>query len=79
MDNALAINFAKMKWKAIVILLIILVSLLPAYFINKYLLKVLRPRQSLGKLLVYLLSSLLLVFIYTFLIVFIIKWIFPNA
>ena len=68
-----------MRFKAIIILLIIFLSLIPAYSINKYLLKILRPRESLGRLLLYLLSSMLLVFIYTFLLVLVIKWIFPNA
>jgi len=68
-----------MRWKAIVILFIILVSLIPAYSINKYLQKIVRPRESLSKLLFYLFSTMLLVFIYTFLLVFIIKWLFPGA
>lgn len=68
-----------MKWKAIVILLIILASLAPIYSINKYLQKILRPRESLGRLFSYLLSGMLLVFVYTLLLVFLIKWIFPGA
>ena len=68
-----------MRYKAIVILLIILVSLLPAYLLNKYLQKILNPRKSLGRLILYLLSGLLLVFVYTLLLVFLIKWIFPDA
>lgn len=68
-----------MKWKAIVILLLILASLIPVYSINKYLQKILRPRQSLGRLFSYLLSGMLMVFLYTLLLVLLIKWIFPNA
>jgi hypothetical protein len=68
-----------MRWKAIVIFLIVLVSLVPAYFINKYLQKILRPRESLSRLLFYLVSGMLLVFIYTLLLVLLIKLIFPNA
>ena len=68
-----------MKWKAIVILLIILASLLPVYAINKYLQKILRPRESLPRLFSYLLGGMLLVFVYTLLLVLLIKWIFPNA
>ena len=68
-----------MKWKAIVILLIILASLLPVYAINKYLQKILRPRESLARLFSYLLGGMLLVFVYTLLLVLLIKWIFPNA
>ena len=68
-----------MKWKAIVILLIILASLIPIYSMNKYLQKLLRPRDSLVRLFSYLLSGMLLVFLYTLLLVFLIKWTFPSA
>ena len=68
-----------MKWKAIVILLIILISLIPLYSINKYLQKFLRPRESLARLFSYLLSGMLLVFLYTMLLVLLIKWVLPSA
>ncbi|HEY2722273.1 MAG TPA: hypothetical protein VGI82_11140 [Chitinophagaceae bacterium] len=68
-----------MKVKAFFILLIIIVSLLPAYSINKVLQRILRPRESLGRLFLYFLSAMALVFIYTTLLVLLIKWIFPNA
>lgn len=68
-----------MKWKAIVILLMILVSLIPVYSLNKYLQKILRPRESLARLFSYLISGMLLVFLYTLFLVFVIRWIFPNA
>ena len=68
-----------MRYKAIVILLIILASLVPAYLLNKYLQKILNPRKSLGRLIIYLLGGLLLVFVYTLLLVLLIKWIFPDA
>ena len=68
-----------MKWKAIVILLIILASLIPLYSINTSLQKFIRPRESLARLFSYLLSGMLLVFLYTLLLVLLIKWMFPNA
>jgi hypothetical protein len=68
-----------MRYKAIAILLIILVSLVPAYLLNKYLQKIINPRKSLGRLIIYLLGGLLLVFFYTLLLVLLIKWIFPGA
>ena len=68
-----------MKWKAVIILLIIIVSLIPVYSINKYLQKILQPRKSLARLLLYLLSGMLLVFLYTLLLVLVIKGIFPKA
>jgi hypothetical protein len=68
-----------MKWKAIVILLLILASLIPLYSINKILQKFIRPRESLTRLFSYLLSGMLLVFLYTMLLVLVIKWAVPNA
>jgi hypothetical protein len=68
-----------MKTRAILILLIILISLLPAFALNRYLQKSLRPRQSAGRLFTYLVSAMLLVFLYTLLLVLLITWIFPNA
>jgi hypothetical protein len=68
-----------MKWKAIVILLIILASLIPLYSINKSLQKIIRPRESLARLFSYLLSGMLLVFLYTMVLVFLVKWMFHSA
>ncbi|MBL7739599.1 MAG: hypothetical protein JNK14_10290 [Chitinophagaceae bacterium] len=68
-----------MKWKAFVILAIILLSLIPVYVANKYLQKAIRPRETLSRLFIYLLSGFVLIFGYTFLVVFIIKSLFPGA
>jgi len=71
--------FVMMKWKALAILLIIIVSLIPVYFFNKNLQKIIKPRESLGRLFLYMLFGFSLVFVYTFLVVFIIKKLFPDA
>jgi hypothetical protein len=68
-----------MKFKSLAILFIILVSLIPIYLFNKYLQKKIRPRESPGRLFLYLLSGFLLVFAFTFLVVLVIKKIFPEA
>ena len=68
-----------MKLKAIIILFIIITSLLPIYSINKYLQKIIRPRESLQRLLLYMFSGMLLIFLYTLLLVFVIKLLFPKA
>jgi hypothetical protein len=68
-----------MKWRAILILLIILLSLIPAYLVNKYLQKIIKPKESGLRFLIYMLSAFALVFIYTFLIVFAIKRLLPEA
>ncbi len=68
-----------MKLKALAILAIIIFSLIPLYLLYKYLQKKTRPKESMSRLLLYLFAGFALVFIYTFLIVFIIKKIFPGA
>jgi hypothetical protein len=68
-----------MKLKAFVILLIILLSLIPVYILHKYVQQKLRPRESMKRLLGYMLLIFLLVFAYTFLLVFTIKQLFPGA
>jgi len=65
--------------KAFVILIIIIVSLFPVYMFNKFMQKKIRPRESMSRLFLYLLSGFALVFIYTFLLVFVIKKLFPGA
>ncbi|MER3498912.1 MAG: hypothetical protein C4308_09915 [Chitinophagaceae bacterium] len=68
-----------MKWRAVVILLIILISLIPAYSFHQFLQKVVKPRNSIGRLFLYMFLAFLFVFIYTFLLVLFIKWLFPSA
>jgi hypothetical protein len=67
------------KLKAFIILIVVLVSLIPVYLVNKWLQQKIRPKQSFSRLLLYILSGFALVFIYTFLVVFIIKKLFPGA
>ena len=67
------------KLRALVIVVLIVISLLPVYLFNKYLQKVIRPRESIGKLFLYILAAFALVFVYTFLVVLIIKGLFPGA
>jgi hypothetical protein len=62
-----------------IILSLMLVILLPVYFINKWMQKMIRPGESGTRLISYIMMVLLLIFVYTFLLVFIIKWLFPAA
>jgi hypothetical protein len=61
----------------VLILVFILLSLLPVYYVNKWLQKVIQPRRSFGHFMLYLVACLVLVFAYTFLVVAIISWVFP--
>jgi hypothetical protein len=53
----------------ILVLLFILVSLIPFFFINKWLQNLVLPRKSLVRLILYFLVVLELVFLYTYLLV----------
>jgi hypothetical protein len=68
-----------MKFKAVIILLIIIFSLIPAYMMYKYLQKVMRPKESMRLFFLWLLTNFILIFVYTFLIVFLIRLLFPGA
>lgn len=68
-----------MKQPSSVLFVVTLISVIPAYYLNRYLQKVIQPRQSFTRLMVYLLSGLALVFVYTFLIVKVILWLFPPS
>jgi hypothetical protein len=53
--------------------------LIPVYILYKYLQKKIRPRESMGRLLLYLATGSFLIFLYTFLLVFAIRMLFPGA
>lgn len=48
----------------------LLIAAIPAYFLNRYLLKTVRPKESFGRFLLYLLICLAFAFAYTWLAVF---------
>jgi hypothetical protein len=66
-----------MNFKKIAVLLIIVLSLLPAYYINLQLLKFIEPRKAPMRFLAYMLSMFAFIFGYTFLIVWLIDRLFP--
>lgn len=52
----------------VIILVLILVSLVPIFYINRKLQAIIAPRKSFARLIVYMLTCFALVFFYTFLI-----------
>ena len=68
-----------MNWKATIIVLLIIASLLPAYLLYQYLAKKMRPRESGSRFLAWMVTVFAIIFAYTFLVVFIIRLIFPGA
>jgi hypothetical protein len=68
-----------MRWQRLLILAIILLSLIPAYYVNQWLQRTIQPRRSFIHLLLYILTCFAFVFGYTFLLVWIITQVFPQA
>ena len=66
-----------MKLRSLTILVILLLSLLPAYTISRYLQRAMRPRESAARLFMYLLTHFALVLLYTMFIVGLIVKLFP--
>lgn len=68
-----------MRLRALFILLVIIISLLPAWIFNRYMQKVIQPRRSFAQLLLYLLVIFAFVAAYTFLITWLILLVFPLS
>ena len=68
-----------MKLQRLLVVLLILLSLIPIAYMNQWLQRVIQPRRSFIQLMLYVLASLILVFVYTFLFVWIITYLFPKA
>jgi len=68
-----------MKNPSLLLFFVALLSVIPVYYFNRYLQRKLQPRQSFGRLMLYILSGFILVFAYTFLTVKVILWLFPPS
>lgn len=63
----------------LLLILFLFGSMIPAWYINRWLQKVIKPREAFWRLMVYLLLAFLLVFAYSFTVVLIISRLFPRA
>lgn len=63
----------------ILVLLFIVFSLIPLFFINKWLQNLVMPRKSFGRLVLYFLVVLEVVFMYTYLLVTVLANLFPVS
>ena len=53
-------------------LLFIVIAALPAYYLNKWLMKLTKPKDSFGRLMIYFLLSLIVAMVYSAMAIFII-------
>jgi hypothetical protein len=67
------------KLKGVIITILIMLSLIPLSIFYKYLQRIFRAKQSLGRFFLFVLVSMILIFGYTFLVVLLIKIIFRVA
>jgi len=68
-----------MKLKSMMIMGLILLSLLPLYLLYQWLQRKMDPRRSLSRFLSFTAVMFVVVFSYTFLLVFSIRLLFPGA
>jgi hypothetical protein len=58
-----------MKLRSLLILLCIVLAMVPIFYLNRWLQRVIRPRESAGKLFLFIFANFLLVVVYTVFIV----------
>lgn len=67
-----------MESRSVLILLSILVLSVPAFYVNRLLQRVIKPRESFVRLLSYFILVFVLIVLYTFLVVWAITQVFPR-
>jgi hypothetical protein len=58
-----------MKLRALLILLALIGAMIPAFYLNRWLLKMVRPRENAGRFFLYLFANFVLIIVYTVLVV----------
>ena len=58
-----------MRLRSLLILLALVVAMIPAYYLNRWLQRVIRPRENAGRFFLFLLANFVLIIVYTVLVV----------
>ena len=66
-----------MKSRSLIILLVLVASMVPVYYLNRWLNRVMRPRESAGRFFLFLFANFVLVIVYVVFVVGLIVEIFP--
>jgi hypothetical protein len=66
------------KFRSLLILLIIALALIPVYYFNRWLQRVLRPKDSAGRFFLFLFVNFLMIVVYTVLMVGVVLRVFPH-
>ena len=67
-----------MKFRSLLILLILALALIPVYYFNRWLQRVLRPKDSAGRFFLFLFVNFLMIVVYTVLLVGVVLRVFPH-
>lgn len=67
-----------MKLRSLLILLIIALALIPVYYFNRWLQRVLQPKESAGRFFLFLFVNFLMIIVYTVLMVGVIVRVIPH-
>jgi hypothetical protein len=66
-----------MKLRSLLILLVLVAAMVPVYYLNRWMRRAMRPRESAGRLFLFLMANFVLIIVYTVLVVGVIVRIFP--
>lgn len=66
-----------MKGRSLLILLLLLLALVPIFYLNRWLQQVVRPRENAGRFFLFLLANFVLIIVYTLFLVGLVVRIFP--
>ena len=66
------------RGRALLILLVIALAIVPIYYMNRALKKVIRPRETAGRFFLFVFANFLLVVVYTMTLVAVVVRVFPK-
>jgi hypothetical protein len=66
-----------MKVRALLILLVLVATMVPLYYLNRWMKRAIRPGEHAGRLFIFLIANFVMIVIYTMLVVGMIVRIFP--
>ena len=58
-----------MRARSLLILLVLILSTVPAFYLNRWLQRVMRPRENAGRFFLFLFANFVLIIVYTVLVV----------
>ena len=58
-----------MKLRSLLILLALVLAMVPAYYLNRWLQRMIRPRENAGRFFLFLFANFVLIIVYTVLVV----------